>query len=1445
MRVFYARGTVAYTALVTSLCGIVSLAQVCQADVIGYWRLEGSGTVGSVADSSTNGLTGTGSGLPAYSSDVPSTSILNGIGGTSIGADTSSVQFGGSTSSYIDIPYNALLQPDGFTIEFFMKANAQTAWPGIVQKRKILPSSNPASTAVRDGNITWGVGKADSELEFARVDPANSTNNKTWTIPGSTADGNWHHFALTYSGGTWTLYQDYTKVATLVGNYTIDYDGLSGLRFGYAPTDFQAYNGLLDEVRFSNTVLTPSQFLALAPMTLQWGTSGGGGTGTWDAQTTANWYAGSGASAIRWNGPATTSANEAVFAGTAGAVTIDAGGVTAKSVTFNTAGYTIAGTGKLTLTTPSVVANQDATISAPIAPPAAGLNKSGAATLTLSGPNINYIKPTTVSAGAIRLSDTANFASPVTLGGGNLELAGSTNWSIDVPISGNGSVIKTGSNTVTLYNTSSYDGQTTIAQGTLRLGAAAVPTSGLAAWYDAGVGVTTTGSTVTAWADRTGQHNATAVGSPTLVAIEISGQPAVDVTPGNYLAVAGSFVAKSVYTVYESPNTTFNGYGTPFGSVNYSGTNGGRTFLFENGTTNFWQDVYPAGVRKDGTALSSSNKFDMVTITQPMVLGADVGTAYANNIRSYYIGKSDSYMCSLNIAEILVYDHVLTSAEENLLGAYLAQKYGISTSYVGQAQDSIPNSSTVAIASGATFDLNGASETIGALADYGGGGGIVTNNAAGRSSVLTLAGSGSSTFSGTVQDGASPISLVKSGAGTQVLAGANTYSGTTAVAEGTLQLTGGANRLPGTTVVTMGDATANTSGKLVLGDAGGAVAQTITGLASAGSGSQSVVGGAGSVSTLTINNSTAYSYTGAIGGTNTNENNLALTKTGAGTQTLSGALSYTGATTVTGGTLSLSNVSSDFASNINNSTTVELTGGTSWRFATGRTLSGGGTYNKTGASWVTLLNGIVTASGQINVLEGRLRNDGNNCNWSGSTASLYVASGATFDMRADSVKVNELTGSGSIINTFGGGGTDILTVSSGSYSGTLSGSGNGSTNENQGRTGLNKVGTGMLTLSGAGITYSGDTTVTAGTLKLDGVSGFGSNINNSATVELYSGSGSNWGLGDERTITGTGTYVKTGPGRVSLPNVVVTASGLIQVQQGTLSNESNDCNWSGSTLSLDVSSGAIFDMRADSVKVNVLTGSGSIANSFGGGGTDILTVSSGDFSGPIGGSGNGSTNEGQGRTGLNKVSTGTLILSGASTYAGPTTVTAGTLLIDGSIASPVTVSGGTLGGNGAITGNVVVQDTGNISAGDSPGQLSITGSYEQTGAMLAEIGGYDQGAATASGYDWIEVTGAATLDGSDVAVELLNGFHPETGDVFNVLTATEGVSAAGLTLTWDEEDLAPAQFWDYRVRDGVVGGTPVEMLQLFVGVPEPASLALAALGLIGLLGFAWRRRRQD
>jgi autotransporter-associated beta strand protein len=132
------------------------------------------------------------------------------------------------------------------------------------------------------------------------------------------------------------------------------------------------------------------------------------------------------------------------------------------------------------------------------------------------------------------------------------------------------------------------------------------------------------------------------------------------------------------------------------------------------------------------------------------------------------------------------------------------------------------------------------------------------------------------------------------------------YSGSTQIQKGTLQVMSGDDRLPPATTVTLGSGT--DSGKLIIGSSTTARSQTLAGLLTSGSGAtNAVVGQASANSTLVLNIASGNnSYGGLLGGAGANENNLALTKSGAGTLTLSSSNTYSGNTTISAGTLALS-----------------------------------------------------------------------------------------------------------------------------------------------------------------------------------------------------------------------------------------------------------------------------------------------------------------------------------------------------------------------------------------------------------------------------------------------------------------------------------------------------------------------------------------------------------
>jgi len=104
------------------------------------------------------------------------------------------------------------------------------------------------------------------------------------------------------------------------------------------------------------------------------------------------------------------------------------------------------------------------------------------------------------------------------------------------------------------------------------------------------------------------------------------------------------------------------------------------------------------------------------------------------------------------------------------------------------ATNTFAPTSAFTIASGATLALNNFNETIGSLA----GAGTVTNGGAANRTLTTGGDNTSTAFSGVIQDGAAgATNLAKAGTGTFTLSGANTYTGTTTISAGTLQIGNG------------------------------------------------------------------------------------------------------------------------------------------------------------------------------------------------------------------------------------------------------------------------------------------------------------------------------------------------------------------------------------------------------------------------------------------------------------------------------------------------------------------------------------------------------------------------------------------------------------------------------------------------------------------------------
>ncbi len=157
-------------------------------------------------------------------------------------------------------------------------------------------------------------------------------------------------------------------------------------------------------------------------------------------------------------------------------------------------------------------------------------------------------------------------------------------------------------------------------------------------------------------------------------------------------------------------------------------------------------------------------------------------------------------------------------------------------------------------------------------------------------------------MSGIISGGNPNVGLIKAGPSTFNISGANTFSGDTRIVAGSLQLRVTPGAPTGTSLALQNstlDLNAADAGNMNFQGSVGTVAATLGGLK--GSRNQTLLNTSGASVALTVgNNGQSTTYSGSLSGAGGS-----LTKIGGGTLILSGANTYDGITTISGGTLQL------------------------------------------------------------------------------------------------------------------------------------------------------------------------------------------------------------------------------------------------------------------------------------------------------------------------------------------------------------------------------------------------------------------------------------------------------------------------------------------------------------------------------------------------------------
>ncbi len=940
------------------------------------------------------------------------------------------------------------------------------------------------------------------------------------------------------------------------------------------------------------------------------------------------------------------------LAGTAGGATINASQTGANPVLISTVGNTGAGAKTLTLGGTSTASNLISGVLANNAANLLSVTKTDSGTWVLSGVN-TYTGATTISGGTLRL---------------NANAAASTILDNTSAITFNANTA-TGSAGGTLQFTGASGVATTEALGALTPTAGAgtiIPTANGAAanLTFASLGATTAASSVNFVTTGSGGGAITLTGQAATTATNLPGtanfQGHLYVNGADFAAINGS--AQVITPVY----------GTTTGFVNAASALTASNHNLLTGSFSTGAAIAVSSLKLTTQTLTLGGNLTLSTGGLLQTGGAGTingaglisGGAVATNIAIRVNGASDSLTIAsgVNVASAQTGGLTKNGAGTLIIEGTNAQT-GTTTINEGTVRLSgassriSATSAALVLRQGTMLEFNGTPDANAVVANFDGAGTVTNINAAPLT--FTISGTANA-FAGIIQDGAGVINLTKGGTtGTATLSGLSTYTGVTTIAGSTgLISTPNLANIGTASGIGRGNTAANAASLVFSATSTGGLNYTGTLPASTDrlfTLNSGTIGGGGQIANSSATNAPiTFTNTGAIafgvgatvgqtltlGGSSTADNvfapqitdNAALptavTKIGAGTWVLTGSNNYTGITAIGTGTTAGGVLQAVDGAGLSATSPLLLAAGTTGggifqtsgnftRNIAATPVAGTGTITLGATTATTAAVGFSAAGGKLVVALGGVGTEaplvwgsGGFMGTTGTSTGAFVLNNALSTSEVEVRNAIDLNGAVRTIQVDDNGntGADFATIT-----GVLSGTGT---------SGVSKAGTGILQLFGAN-TYTGNTTVTAGTLTVtslgNSTSAGATSVGDSTAGNTTTGS---LNLGNGTTGAGVLEYVGTGE----------TTDRMIRMNVTTASNQIH-ASGTGALIITNLD-----NTMAAGARTLFLRGSSTAGNS--------ITSDLADNGGALGITVDGGAS---------------WILSGANTFTGSTTVSAGAL----------------------------------------------------------------------------------------------------------------------------------------------------------------------------------------